>query len=165
MTHTEIFTQHQNMIRKFARNAANRWGVEYEELEAQGHMIFVEALQTYDPSRSKFGTYLWGRLMGLYDHAKRLAVHTGSGEGEVDWIADSRPAFEAAVEFREMQAVLSPRAQEVLHELLEGALVFASPQRPSLTKAVELFRRRNWTAAQTRRAWWEVEQWVGEVAA
>lgn len=59
-----LYIQHRAMIADWARRYHNAYGIEFEELQAQGNLIFCESYHTYDDSTAEFGTHLYHNLRG-----------------------------------------------------------------------------------------------------
>lgn len=57
------------MIDKKAWEVSKKTGVEFEELQAQGALIYMYILNKYDISKSSFSTYLYLGLNRLYEFA------------------------------------------------------------------------------------------------
>lgn len=64
------FEKYVDMIRSKAWHYAKVSGVEYEEVEAQGFLIYCECLEKYDVTKSNFSTYLYIQLNRLGDFVK-----------------------------------------------------------------------------------------------
>lgn len=58
------FTDYQKMIQKVAHVMSERYNVEYEDMEAQGYLIYCECVQRFDLTKSSFSTYLYINLSG-----------------------------------------------------------------------------------------------------
>lgn len=70
MNQAQLFQQYRNQVRAYAWKYAKAYRLDFEEMEAQGNMIFAEALTLYDPARGvSFLTYLTHRLRKLGDFA------------------------------------------------------------------------------------------------
>ena len=62
------FENYVMMIRKMAHKYSNVLNVPYEEMEAQGYLIYCECLKTFDISKNvSFGTHLFVQLKRLND--------------------------------------------------------------------------------------------------
>lgn len=61
----QLFNKYQNLIRKQAHKISQKWGMEYEEVEAQGFLIFVEVVKEYDSTKAAFSTFLFHQLKAL----------------------------------------------------------------------------------------------------
>ena len=67
MTH---FEKYKKLIQKEAWINAKKWNVDYEEMEAEGFMIYCEALKTWNPKKGNFATHLYFSLMNLNTFGK-----------------------------------------------------------------------------------------------
>lgn len=72
------FERYVNLIRKQAHFYAKRYGIEYEEVEAQGFLIYCQCLENYDVSRSEFSTHLSWELKRLNDFCKTYLRQRGN---------------------------------------------------------------------------------------
>ena len=66
------FEDYVGMIRKRAHYYSRIYNVEYEELEAQGFMIYCMALKNYDVTKSSFSTHLFTELNRIKDYCYTL---------------------------------------------------------------------------------------------
>lgn len=62
------FEKYVNLIRNISWKVAKKYGVEYEEVEAQGFLIYCEILNSYDISKAGFSTYLYIQLNGNLEY-------------------------------------------------------------------------------------------------
>lgn len=62
-----MFDQYVQLVRKQASRYARGSAVEFEDLEAEGFLIYTECLQKYDCTKAMFSTYLWHQLGRLKD--------------------------------------------------------------------------------------------------
>ena len=68
-----LYQTYKNMIRGFAWSYNRRTGIPFEELEAQGNLIFCEAYHTYNKNTSSFSTHLSVSLNGkLMNHTRKI---------------------------------------------------------------------------------------------
>lgn len=71
------FEQYVNLIRKSAHFYANKYGIDYDEVESQGFLIYCQCLETYEVSQSKFSTHLSWELKRLNDFCKTYLRQQG----------------------------------------------------------------------------------------
>ena len=71
------FEKYVDLIRNRAWEYHKKTGVDYEELESQGFLIYCECLEKYDISKSGFSTYLYIQLNRLGDFAKTYIRQKG----------------------------------------------------------------------------------------
>ncbi len=155
-----LFTKYQNMIRKSAHKYHTMWGVDYEDLEAQGYLIFCEAIERFDATRAGFGTFLTNRLKTLNDYCISLKCrksaptayeHIEKVPGTITYIA---PTFSNPL------AQLAEDAQTVATHLLSREWeVIGSAKKPSLSSTTNHFVAHGWTPARVRSAWTDLSQW------
>lgn len=72
-----LFDKYANLIRKKAHEYSTKYGIDYDEMESQGFLIYCECLEKYDISKSKFCTYLYIQLNRLGDYAKTYCRQQG----------------------------------------------------------------------------------------
>jgi len=59
MTTTALFYKHDKLLKKQAWVFSRRFNIEFEEVYSEAALIFVRAAQSYEPTVSKFITYLY----------------------------------------------------------------------------------------------------------
>lgn len=78
-----LYKQNSHIIKKMSKKLSNITGFDYEELEAEGNLIFCECVQNFDPSRGEFEKYLSNTLYyKLYIYVKRENNFIYSTEAE-----------------------------------------------------------------------------------
>ncbi len=188
MTPSEAFEKHHRQVRAAAWKYGHKcgWRVEYEELEAQGFLIFMEALERWQPSRGSFSTFLTHRLRTLKDFCEKeisaLFISTeedvnvgvfdrgGFGKyGEISVEENGRGAlvpqsrefdrFLLSLQALESRALLSKDAL-VLLELIESGDMVEEGRRLFKHQAVSFAREMlGWPETRTRRTWAEIRNW------
>ena len=63
------FERFTKMIDKKAWEVSKKTGVDFEELQAQGALIYCKTLENYDIGKSSFSTILYISLNQLYEYA------------------------------------------------------------------------------------------------
>ena len=63
-----VFEKYANMINQKAWEVSKKTGVDFEELQAQGALIYCKVLENYDVSKASFSTILYVALNGLYEY-------------------------------------------------------------------------------------------------
>ena len=71
------FEKYVDLIRNKAWEYYKKTGVDYEELESQGFLIYCECLEKYDISKSGFSTYLYIQLNRLGDFTRTYIRQKG----------------------------------------------------------------------------------------
>ena len=72
------FEQYVNLIRKSAHFYASKYRIDYEEVEAQGFLIYCQCLRDYDITQSTFSTHLSWELKRLNDFCKTYLRQQGN---------------------------------------------------------------------------------------
>lgn len=71
------FEKYVNLIRQRAHEYADKFDVDYSEMESQGFLIYCECLEKFDVNKSSFSTYLYIQLGRLGDFAKTYKRQQG----------------------------------------------------------------------------------------
>ena len=67
------FEKYVNLIRNISWKISQKYKIEYEDIEAQGFLIYCMILDSYDITKAGFSTYLYIQLNGrLNDYAEKL---------------------------------------------------------------------------------------------
>jgi hypothetical protein len=174
MTKTELFPMYQALIRARAWKFAKDYQADYQELEAEGYLIFCEAVETFQPEKALFSTHLYTKLYKLKDicqKQKRLAqlhlrlVGESSEEdsgvlseevlGKLDTtqIDANKPVLE------EVLAHLSSDAKLVLEGIFCEALTESGSRGiPSKAGATRILGELGWSKRKTEACWAELKQ-------
>jgi hypothetical protein len=149
-----LFEKHQNQIRSRAHHYSRKYNLEYEELEAQGYLIFCEAVERFDDTKAGFSTFLHHRLRTLNDFCLKqkgyisdnIDDHYNIAAPEVD-----RDVFYQAVEN------LSEPAQELVSMILDNQFVIPGRKYGKI-KLIKTLRNNGWERSVAERAVEEVEK-------
>jgi hypothetical protein len=69
----KLYKEHGHIIKKMATQISKRSGIEREELECQGNLIFCECVSRYDQNKGEFSHYLTTTLhFELFKYAREL---------------------------------------------------------------------------------------------
>lgn len=153
MTQFEIYV---NAIRKCAHHYADIYNIDYDELEAQGYLIYCEALESYDPSKSKFITHLMSELRGLGNYARSLYKHERYGAYSLDdtfveFESNALPGLDEILEIGNNS--LSKIAYEVFEWILKRSWEKVGRSKPTITNVCDQF---NITKTVAERVWKEI---------
>jgi hypothetical protein len=130
------------MIRKSAWIHAKRYGMEYEDMEAQGFLIYCMAVKEHNPAKASFSTFLYRNLAGrLTDYCLQLArrragVNIEKEDHELLDLISAREEFPASEFLQCAEYFLSGPAYSVLKWLIETG--YSKPggmRRPSMKAA------------------------------
>lgn len=165
MEKTTLFDRYANLIRKRAHEYSSKYGIDYEELEAQGFLIYCECLQKYDLSKATFCTYLYIQLNRLGDFAKTYKRQQGvliqdyysnpneEKEKNYEQELQARDMLPAVKDFlKEAKEVLSSSAYELLVWIVGREWEGKNKRTPTISKAVKYF---NTTKQAIEKAWGE----------
>lgn len=137
-----IFEEHQHLIGKIRRLIAPRYP-DREDLEAEGALILLQAIASYDPNRgAQFPTYAIHQLKGGYQHVIRKSrrqqlPHHCLPQVEQDPAWTGHPEREGAG----LEYVLDPDARTEAQALTQ---VQQEAIHTALAKLPELWRRTVW---------------------
>ena len=93
---TEItFERFAKMIDKKAWEVSKKTGVDFEELKAQGALIYCKTLENYDVGKSSFSTILYISLNQLYEYA---LYYKGGNKTNKKGYADLSEEVEKSIE-------------------------------------------------------------------
>lgn len=166
----QLYQTSQKIIHSRINVTVYRWNgqVDREELESAAHEIFLNAVKTWVPDRSLFGTHLWNQLGRLTDTAKKEAAHRTRETPECctpDRSLELLPqtGLPAQDEPQDEPAALSPDALLVLRMILSGSLDpdpdAGRKSRPNLSRAIARMRTAGWLPARTTLAWENITNW------
>lgn len=156
MTH---FEKYVNCIRKYANYYSSHYNIEYDEVEAQGYLIYCECLESYDVTKgAKFITHLTIELKRLKDYCESLNKHGKYSSMSID-DEDSYDGF-VSREFYTMydileasDGVISSVAQDVLKWILERSWEKKGRAKPTISNACEIFHM---SPSKMKRIWNEI---------
>lgn len=161
---TPLFEKYANLIRKRAHEYSSKYGVDYEELEAQGFLIYCECLQKYDFTKAKFTTYLYIQLNRLGDFVKTYKRQQGVmmedyfanivPEGKTYEETLEAKASSPAVEdfLKEAKEILSENAYALLTWIVGREWEGKNKRTPTISMAVKYF---NTTKQAIEKTWEE----------
>lgn len=147
-----LFDKYVNLIRRRVYEYSKKYGIDYDEMESQGFLIYCECLKKYDISKSKFCTYLYIQLNRLGDYAKTYYRQRGvliqdyysnaSEEKEKDYeqelpSRDMRPAVKDFIS--EAKQTLSRNAYLLLKWIIGREWEEKNKRTPTVTMAVKHF--------------------------
>lgn len=73
----KMFEKYVNLIRSKAWFYAKKTGIDFEEIEAQGYLIYCQCLENYDVTKADFSTHLYIELGRLKDFCKTYQRQKG----------------------------------------------------------------------------------------
>lgn len=149
------------MIRKRAHEYSDRYGVEYEDVEAQGYLIYCECLDSFDITKSSFSTHLYTELGKLDHYCYSVSKHGRHRHVELDENGDDRSldtvAYTASPTIEDIEecaeGVLSESAHRVLGWMLEREWERDGRRKPTISDACSFFQM---SYGRMRRLWDEI---------
>jgi hypothetical protein len=87
----QLLTKYRDMVRSAAWGAAKAWGLDFDDVEAQGYLVFMEATERYEEGRASFSTFLFNRLKTLNDYCEREVKLRGKTMPILEEYLDDEP--------------------------------------------------------------------------
>ena len=160
------FEQYVNLIRKSAHFYANKYNIDYEEIESQGFLIYCQCLENYDVTQSKFSTHLSWELKRLNDFCKTYLRQQGMlmedefkpyCADESESVYENIPAKSENISLTEILQIalkqLSKEAYSMLEWILGRSWETKGKLKPSITLAMNTFHL---SREQTTSLWNEI---------
>lgn len=151
------------MVYNAAWKSAKKWGMPFDEVQAQGYLVFMEALKRYQKDKNvKFGTFLFSRLRTLDDYCMReRCFHGRAVQKLIDNYKKNPQEFYTHVSsILENTSQLSPDAKEILRFILECSWEkLGSNIKPSKHMLKRVFYKRGWKCQRIWDAWDELKIW------
>lgn len=139
------FEKYVNCVRKSAHHYADKYRMDYEDLEAEGFKIYLEALESYQPEKSSFITHLTWELKRLNYYCIKEKSYSQPLQSiedckQVERISDSRmdnPTLEDILDFARKS--LSRTAYRILDWILSRSWERKNVLKPTINLAVQNF--------------------------
>lgn len=153
------FEKYQKLIQKRCWQYYKQYKgkIDFEEIEAQGYLIYCEALKNYDITKSNFSTYLWWELGNLDSFCKTLCRRKEKNISIED--VKPIPFFEKETSSVEgLTEYLSEKAIKIVKWILSREWEDFHKTKPTIKMACEKFKCSYPTMKKT---WNEIEKfWV-----
>lgn len=158
------FSKYVNMVRKLAWHYSKRFQMEYEDVEAQGFLIYCISLRDYHKSKASFSTFLYTNLSGrLLDYCKQKKAIEGLDNFDEPFEAyiDLWQARESGVALERLLAYtkcrVSSDAYEVFSWILHRQWENEGCAKPTIAHAKWLFFGvHKWDMGRIQAAWAEI---------
>ena len=162
-----LFEKYRKMIQKRAWDYAKRYGLLYEDIEAQGYLVYCKAVEKYDFTNSTFSTYLYIELNRLKDYCKTLKRQYSAGlindvynKGGSKWV-DYEECLPSTYTIKDSKALLMEEARSFLsgeaYKVMEWIISYEWDKRyshkPSKNKVMSKF---GFTENKTNKIWEEL---------
>lgn len=160
------FEQYVNLIRKSAHFYANKYNIDYDEIESQGFLIYCQCLESYDVAQSQFSTHLSWELKRLNDFCKTYLRQQGMlmedefksyCADESESVYEKIPAKSDNISLTEILQIafkqLSKEAYPIFEWILGRTWETKGKLKPSITLAMSQF---NLSREQTKILWNEI---------
>ena len=165
------FGEFVKMIRERSWHFARKFNLDYEDVEAQGFLIYCIALEKHDPLKASFSTYLYQNLTGrLQDYCEQYYSHVSKDinsvdlrfETELDMVMidkldllparSTEPTLEQFMDYAEhyLSSFTFSILKWIVHDRLSG---FQSQKNPSL---IAMSKKLNIDIDVLKKAWEEL---------
>lgn len=159
----ELFHRYEPMLNHAAWVAKYKFKwMEFDELQAQAYLIFMEALEKWDPDKASFSTFLYSRLRTINDYCVYLMRRYCVNYEKTPQVhADAYDVFETVLEEMEVAVELSDDARDVLAFILQRDWeVPGTRLKPSFHVVTKIYRKeRGWMPKRFKDAWDELDAW------
>ena len=158
-----MFEKYVNMIRKLAWKYANKFRIDYEELESEGFVIYCECLEGYDERKGKFSTYLYNSLnMKLGNYCRLHMIHNKAEFYDNDMLSLFSSCDSELFDVSLYADYLSKSAYELVKWILsmEWQKFKRNEQKPTITTACRHFKK---SREQMKKTFEEVSVFWNEI--
>lgn len=134
------FKKYQKLIQKRAWQyyRSYKGEIDFEDIQAQGYLIYCEALKNYDITKSNFSTHLWWELGNLDSFCKTLYRRKEKNVSLED--IKPIPSFEKELfSIEELTEYLSEKAIKVVKWILSREWEDFHKTKPTIKMACEKF--------------------------
>ena len=153
------FDKYKKLIQERAWYYSKKWGVDYDEMEAEGFYIYVKTLNSYDPSKGKFSVYLYFNLRELNNFGKDEFRKSGKHLTKQDKIELNEKKCSYEINIEEFLKVSRDSLSDVAYRLLEWILSFKwadKRSKPTITSSARYFKISRFCMV---RYWEELKRW------
>ena len=152
------FERFTKMIDKKAWEVSKKTGIDFEELQAQGALIYCKTLENYDVSKSSFSTILYIALNGLYEYAiyyKGGNKKHKKGYAELsEKVEKSLVSMNASPSISDLLSLAKEKLSEDSYKLIEWMInrswEFQGRLKPCMTMVMKKF---NWDRNYSKVVW------------
>lgn len=148
------FHTYKNLIRRFAWKYAKCYRLDYQELESEGFLIFVEAIKKFDYKYSSFSTFLYIRLKGYLQNfcEKEIRVRKNIKKlyNEYNYNIRFKKMIEKIELYNSIERELSEDSKKVLNYIFSG---ITKQSYNSISKLV------NWKPKRLKKSLEEIKKW------
>lgn len=150
------FENYQMMINKRAWEVAKNTGLEFEDLQAYGTLIYLYCLERYDPSKGKFSGILWLALGRLYEYAEQFKGRTEAMSEPLEYSIEARLESVKPSELLELaKEELERDAYDLLEWIIGRSWERVGRRKPTLGLVGKRF---GWGEHKTKRIWNECKE-------
>jgi hypothetical protein len=155
----KLYNSHTNLIMSRAWYYAKKYSFEMNELKSQAHLIFCNAVKSYDTNKAMFSTHLYHQLSSLNDYCRKEVSYSKYRDLRppkisCEWLDRKIDRDKLAEE------ILSEDAKKLLRAITAGRL--ASPAEAKCQRIPNIYRAQqvmHWGEARVKRSWAELQKW------
>ena len=155
------------MINQRAWDVSKKTGVDFEELQAQGALIYCKTLEDYDVSKSSFSTILYISLNQLYEYA--IYYKGGNKKNKKGYaslsekVEKSLEAYDVNPSMKDFLEVAKEKLNDDSYRLIEWMIKrsweFQGRIKPCVTMAMKNF---GWNREYCKKVWAECKNFWNE---
>lgn len=159
------YEDYQGLVYSLARKYHLLTGIELDDLVGAGHIAFMKAKAAYDPTKSKFSTYLHRKIVGEISNLKKASQHNELTELSAVYGSENSTIRE--VDFQ--NSILQGVGEEGKFIV---SLIFNSPKeiidwtastiKPTMKSIKTYLMSIGWSDRKVRRAFVKIQTALGE---
>lgn len=155
-----MWEKYKNMVYNASHIASQKYGIEYEEAEAQAKYLFCKALDKWEKEKSSFSTYLFMTLRDLNKYCYKNNLPKGFFQKDIDFDLLSSDITERFIRVLEFYDSVSTELSEEAQNILGFILSYGGKRKPTIHGAYRYFHGiYNWSRGKVLKFWKEVEIW------
>ena len=167
----QLLPKYDRMIKKAAWATARRYDLDFDDLLQEGYLIFLGAVDRYEPTQASFSTYLHNSLRALsalrqpfVRRERQYRFHTVSSPALDTLVEDTTIRLLDELAILESVEDLPPDALGVLEWLLDREAGFTI-HKAALRRAITHFGSTyHWACERTTTAWDTLSAWWSRAA-
>lgn len=133
------------LVNQLASGFSKKYHLEFDDIQAQGFLIFVECQKTYDENRSQFSTWLSCNLkQKLNDYCKKEKLIENRTENISENIS-MQSTIEKKIEFWDSINELTDESKKIIQYILQPKKDYVSRRVTKNSLKKELRRGEKWS--------------------
>lgn len=117
----ELYGKYVRLIKRICWSWHRTTGIEFDTLNSEANIVYVECLKSYNPERGKFSTFLWHAIQSKFKNLVVLSQRNryDGVEVELEEVANSGGQYQRTA-FNEIIENLSKEAKEIVSVVLNA---------------------------------------------